>query len=89
MCLLRQECSLSMLHRTRENVTGGVRLGGLGMPNILCMPFYFEPRGINKYSIPYMVQIELIYISIKGEVVNSSVDALFQRIYQLLDNTTE
>ena len=36
--MLRQGCSLGMLHRTCENVHGGVRLGGLGMPNILCMP---------------------------------------------------
>ena len=55
MCMLRQGCSLSMLHRTCENVHGGVRLCGLGMPNILCMLFYFKPRGIKKYSIPFMV----------------------------------
>ena len=53
--MLRQRCSLSMLHRTCEKVHGGVRLGGLGMPSILCMPFYFKPRGAKKYSIPYMV----------------------------------
>ena len=41
--MLRQECSLSMLHRTCEKVHVGVRLGGLGMPNILSMPFYFKP----------------------------------------------
>ena len=30
---LRQGCSLSMLHRTYEKMHGGVRLGGLSMPN--------------------------------------------------------
>ena len=35
MGMLRQGCSLSILHRTCEKVHGGVRLGGLGMPNIL------------------------------------------------------
>ena len=54
MCMLRQGCSLSMLHRTCEKVHGGVRLDGLGMPNILCMPF-FKPRSVKKYSISYMV----------------------------------
>ena len=34
MCMLRQGCSLSMLHRTCEKVPWGVRLGGLGMQNI-------------------------------------------------------
>ena len=37
--MLRQGCSLSMLHRTCEKVHGGVRLSELNMPNILCMPF--------------------------------------------------
>ena len=52
--MLREACSLSTLYRTCENVHGGVRLGGLGMPNILHIPFYFKPRDIKKYSIPYM-----------------------------------
>ena len=52
-------------------------LGGLGMSNILCMSFYFKPRGIKKYSIPYMVKTELTYISIKSGVVNSNVDGFF------------
>ena len=39
------------------------------MPNVLCIPFYFKPRGIKKYSIPYMVKIELTFISIKGGVL--------------------
>ena len=52
--MLKQGCSLSMFHRTCENVNGGVRLDGLGIPNILPMP-YFKPRGIMKYPIPYMV----------------------------------
>ena len=55
MCMLRQECSLSMLHTTYAKLHGGVRLGGLSMPNIMCMPFYFKPKGIKKNSIPYMV----------------------------------
>ena len=46
--MLKQGCSLSMLHRTCEKVPGGVSLGGLGMPNILCMPFNFKPRGGKK-----------------------------------------
>ena len=53
--MLKQGCSVSMLHRTCEKVHGGLRLAGLGMPNIMCMPFYFMPRGIKKDSIPYMV----------------------------------
>ena len=52
MCMLRQRCSLSMLHRTCEKVHGGVRLGGLGMPNNLHMPFHFKPRGVKRNSIP-------------------------------------
>ena len=44
MCMLRQGCSLSMLHRTCEPVHWSVRLDGLGMPNILHMPLYFKPR---------------------------------------------
>ena len=62
MCILTQWCSLSMLHRTCRNMHRGVRLGGLSMPNRWCtlyMPIYFKPWGIKKYSIPYMVQIEL------------------------------
>ena len=75
--MLRQGYSLDMLQGTCETVHGGVRLGGLGTPNILHMPFHFKPRGIKKYSISYMVQIELIYISIKSGFVNSNVDVLF------------
>ena len=59
MCMLRQWCSLSMLHRNCENVPRGVRLGRLSMPSGWCtlwIPIYFKP---------YMVQIELTYISIK------------------------
>ena len=33
-----------MLHRTCEKLHGSVRLGGLSMPNVMCMPFYFKPR---------------------------------------------
>ena len=55
MCMLRQGCSLSMLHRTCEKVHWGVRLCALGMSNILHMPFYFKPRGVKKYSIPYVM----------------------------------
>ena len=40
MSMLRQGCSLSMLHRTHEKLHGGVRLDELRMPNILCMPFF-------------------------------------------------
>ena len=47
MCMLRQGCSLSMVHRTCENCQG-VRLGRLSMPNIMGMPFYFKSRGIKK-----------------------------------------
>ena len=55
MCILRQGCSLSMLHRTCEKVHGGVRLGGLRLPNIMYMPCYLNPGDINKYPIPYRV----------------------------------
>ena len=71
--MLRQGCSLSMLHRTCEKVHGGVRLCGWGMPNILHMPFCFKLKGVKKYSVPYMMQIELAYISIKSGVVISNV----------------
>ena len=56
--MLRQWCSLSMFHRICEYMHRGVRLGGLSMPNgwyTLCMPIYFKPLGVKKYSIPYMV----------------------------------
>ena len=46
MCMLRQWCSLSMLHRTCEYMHEGVRLGGLRMPHGWCtlhMPIYFNP----------------------------------------------
>ena len=33
-------------------------------------PFILKPWGIEKYSVPYMVQIELTYISIKCGIVN-------------------
>ena len=49
MHMLRQGCSLSMFHRTCEILHWGVRLGRLSMPNIICMPLYFKPRGIKKY----------------------------------------
>ena len=49
--MLRQVCSLSMLHTTYEKVHGGVRLGGLSMPNILQMLFYFKPMDSKKYSM--------------------------------------
>ena len=55
MWMLRQWYSLSMLHRTCDKLHGEVRLGGLGMPNVMWMPFYFKPRGDKKYFIPYMV----------------------------------
>ena len=42
MHMLRQRCSLSMLYGTCENLYGDVRLVGLGMPNILHMPFYLS-----------------------------------------------
>ena len=57
MCMLRQWYFLSMLHRTCENMYGGVRLGGLSMPNrwfTLCMPIYFNPWCIKRYSVPYI-----------------------------------
>ena len=51
MHMLRQRCALSMLHRTCENVHGGVRLGGLGMPNIMYRPFYFKPIYMIEYFL--------------------------------------
>ena len=62
-----------MLHRTCEKLHGGVRLGGLSIPSILYMPLNFQPRGVKMYSLPYMVQIELTYISIKCGAFNSSI----------------
>ena len=81
MCMLRPRCCLSMLHRTCEHVHGGDRLSGMGMPNILHIPFYFKSRGVKKCPMPYMVQIELTYISMKIVVVNPNVDR--QAIYWL------
>ena len=75
--MFRQWCSLSMLHRTCENIHGSVGLGGLSKLNrwyTLCMPIYFEPWGIKKYSVPYMVQNEHTYILIKCGIVNPYVD---------------
>ena len=70
-------CICICIHRTCENMHWGVGLGGLSMPNgwcTLCMPIYFKCWGIKKYSIPYMVQIELTYIPIKCGIVNPYVD---------------
>ena len=75
MYMLSQRCSLSMVHRICEYVPGGVRLGGLDMSKILCMPSYLKSRGVKKYPIPFMVQIELAYISIKSEVVHPNIDS--------------
>ena len=36
MCMLRQWCSLNMLHRTCEYMHWGARLGGLSMPKGWC-----------------------------------------------------
>ena len=58
--MLRQWCSLSMLNRTCEYMHRADRLGRLSMPNGWCtlyMPIYFQPWGIKKYSVPYMVQM--------------------------------
>ena len=77
MCMLRQGCSLSMLHRTCKNMHGGVRLCGLGMPNILHMPFYFKPRGIKKYSIPMWCKLNLPIFLLKSWIVGSNVDGFF------------
>ena len=68
-----------MLHRTCENMPRDVRVGGLSMPNgwcTLCMPIYLKTWGIKKYSIPYMVQIELTYFLFKSGVVNPYMDSL-------------
>ena len=77
MCMLRQGCSLSILHRTCENMHEGVGLCGLGMPNILYKPFYFKTRGIEKYCIPCMMQIELTCISIKIWIFDCNVYGFF------------
>ena len=55
MCMLRQGCSLHMLHRFCKQLHGGLRLGALRMPSILHMPFYFKPRGVEENPIPYMI----------------------------------
>ena len=74
--MLRQWCSLSILHRTCKNMHRGVGLGRLSKPNGCCtlhMPIYFKPWGIKKYSVPYMVQTEFTYISIKCGIVNPCI----------------
>ena len=43
------------------------------------MPIYLKHWGIKKYSIPYMVQIGLTYISIKCVVVNPYVDGFLNK----------
>ena len=40
----------------------------------LHMPIYFNPWGITKYFVPYMVQIKLTYMYIKLRIVNPYVD---------------
>ena len=79
MHMLRQWCSMSMLHRTCEYIHVGVRFGGLSLPNGWCflhIPISFEPWGVKKYSVPYMMQIELACISIKCGIVNPYIDGL-------------
>ena len=39
-------------------------LGILSMPNALYMPFYFKARGVKENPVPYIVQIEVTYISV-------------------------
>ena len=51
MHMLRQGCSLSMLHRCCKKLHGDVGLHGLSMPNIMCLPFYLKPRGIKTKPI--------------------------------------
>ena len=36
-------------------IAWGVRLGGLSMPSIMHMPFYFRPRDIKTNTVLYMV----------------------------------
>ena len=43
MCMLRQGCLLSMLHRTCENVHGVLGWIEKGMTIILCIPFILSP----------------------------------------------
>ena len=38
------------------------------------MTIYFKPGGIKKYSAPYVVHIELTYISVKFGIANPYVD---------------
>ena len=49
MHMLRQGCSLNMPHRACEKLHGGIRLGGLSMPNILHM---LMARGVKEDPIP-------------------------------------
>ena len=51
--MLRQGCSLSMLHRICKKLHGGVRLDGLRMPNILHMPFIVSP-GVLRGTLSYI-----------------------------------
>ena len=75
--MLGQWCSLSMHHRTCENMPWGIGLGGPSMPTGWCtlqMYIYFQPWGNTKYSVPYIVHIVLTYISFTCGIVNPYVD---------------
>ena len=68
---------MSKLHSTCENVHGVLGWVDWACSISCACLFPFKPRGIKKYSVPYMVQIELTYISIKSGVVNSNINGFF------------
>ena len=47
------------------------------MPNCLCMPFYYKPRSVKDNPVPYLVQIELTYISILFCIIDPNVSGFF------------
>ena len=77
MCMLRQGCSLTMLHRTCEKLHGSVTLGGLSMPNIMHMPFFLSPE-VLRSILPHMrCKLNLpIYVLSVGLLTLIYIDSL-------------
>ena len=89
--MVRQGCSLSMLYKTCEKLKGHVRLGGLSMPNILCMLFYFKSRVLrrtlshiwNKLNLPRFLFSVGLLILLYIEFFNSSGNVMVLPPYYL------
>ena len=79
--MFRQGCSLSVLHGYCEKVYGGVRLAALGMPNILCMPFYFKPWGIKDSSYIWC-ELKLPIFLLRVGLLTLTVNPLTQPAYR-------